>query len=128
MRLLLDTHAFLWFCAGDASLSARGRRAIEDPRNERFLSVASLWEIAIKVSLQKLELEVDLAELVQGGAIDNGIAVVDIAARHAAGVVHLPFHHRDPFDRLLISQAKVEGLVIVGRDPAFDAYGIRRVW
>lgn len=128
MRVLIDTHAFLWFCAGDSALSTRARRAIEDRRNERFLSVASLWEIAIKVSLKKLELEIDLAELIQAGAVDNGLVIVEVASRHAVGVVNLPFHHRDPFDRILVSQAKVEGLAIVGRDPAFDAYGVKRVW
>jgi len=128
VRLLLDTHAFLWLNAGDAALSVRARKAIEDARNDRFLSVASLWEIAIKVSLKKLAIEVELAELVQGGAIENGIVLVDVAPRHALGVVRLPFHHRDPFDRMLVAQAKAEQLVLVSRDAAFDAYGVKRLW
>jgi PIN domain nuclease of toxin-antitoxin system len=128
VRLLLDTHAFLWLNAGDTALSARARRAIEDVRNDRFLSIASLWEIAIKLSLKKLELEVELAELVQGGAIENGIAFIDIAPRHALGVVRLPFHHRDPFDRMLVAQAKAERLVLVSCDTTFDAYGVKRLW
>lgn len=128
MKLLLDTHAFLWFFAGDAALSTRARRAIEDKRHDRCLSAASIWEIAVKHSLGKLELEVELAELVEGGTAESGITVLDVGARHALGVASLPFHHRDPFDRILISQAIVESLTIVSRDVVFDAYGVRRVW
>lgn len=128
MKILLDTHAFLWLNAGDPALSDRARSTIEDGGNERYLSIASIWEIAIKVSLKKLDLTVDLTELVDEGAIASGIAVLDIAVAHARGVAHLPFHHRDPFDRLLIAQAKAEGLAIVGKDEAFDAYGVRRIW
>jgi len=128
LRVLLDTHTFLWFNSGAATLSARARRAIEDPRNEPLLSVACIWEIAIKKSLRKLELDVDLAELVQQGAIDSGIALLDVGARHALAVEALPFHHRDPFDRLLIAQALIEDVAIVTRDPEFDAYGVSRIW
>lgn len=128
MRLLLDTHAFLWFVAGDAQLSRRARRRIEDPRYEKYLSVASMWEIAIKRSVGKLELEVSLDELIDAGAVDNGILLLDVARRHATGVAELAFHHRDPFDRLLVSQAMCEEMAIVTRDPAFDAYPVKRVW
>jgi PIN domain nuclease of toxin-antitoxin system len=128
VKLLLDTHTFLWLNSGDASLSKRARRALEDGRNERYLSVASVWEMAIKVSLGKLVLEVELGELVQGGAIDNGIALMEVAAPHALGVVALPFHHRDPFDRLLVAQARHAACALVSADTAFDAYGVDRVW
>ena len=128
MRLLLDTHAFLWFVAGDARLSPGARRRIADSRHDKHLSVASLWEIAIKKSIGKLELEVSLDELVDDGAVDNGILLLDIERKHALGVAELAFHHRDPFDRLLVSQAMSEQMAIVSRDTTFDAYPVKRVW
>ena len=128
MRLLLDTHAFLWFAAGDGRLSSRARRRIEDPANDKFLSVASVWEIAIKRSLGKLTLSVSLDVLVDDGAVHNGIALLEVARDHAVAVGHLPFHHRDPFDRLLICQAMVEEMAVVSNDAALDAYPIQRLW
>ena len=128
MRLLLDTHAFLWFLAEDRSLSASAKARIEDVRNEKFLSVASIWEMAIKIALGKLEIDAELGELIASGAEGNGIGLLDVRKEHALGVVGLPLHHRDPFDRLLVSQALIERMAIVGRDPAFDAYPIKRIW
>jgi PIN domain nuclease of toxin-antitoxin system len=128
MRLLLDTHAFLWFVAGDAQLPSRARRRIEDPRHEKYLSVASVWEIAIKKSLGKLELEVSLDGLVDIGAVDNGILLLEVTRKHAIGVAELAFHHRDPFDRLLVSQAMSEEMAVISRDTAFDDYPVKRLW
>lgn len=128
MKLLLDTHTFLWFLAEDRSLSASAKARIEDVRTEKFLSVASIWEMSIKIALGKLELDAELGELIASGAEGNGIAVLDVRKEHALGVVGLPLHHRDPFDRILVAQALVERMAIVGRDPAFDAYPIRRIW
>ena len=128
MKLLLDTHAFLWLAGGDRRLSRAARRRIEDARNDKFLSVASIWEMAIKVEIGKLRLDVPLVELVQTGAVDNGIALLPIEKEHAIGVAVLPRHHGDPFDRLLIVQAAQEGMVLVGSDDQFDAYGVRRIW
>jgi PIN domain nuclease of toxin-antitoxin system len=128
MKLLLDTHTFLWFAGGSRELSARARRRIEDAANERFLSVASVWELAIKVSLGKIVLAVPLGDLVQEGAIENEMTLLPIAREHAIGVGALPFRHRDPFDRMLAVQAAQEGLAIVSKDPCFDAYGVRRIW
>lgn len=128
MHLLLDTHAFLWFVSGDERLSSRARRRIQNRRNDKWLSIASVWEIAIKRSLGKLELEISTDDLIDAGALDNGIALLDVTRAHAIGVVDLAFHHRDPFDRLLISQAMREKMAIVSVDLAFDAYPIERVW
>jgi PIN domain nuclease of toxin-antitoxin system len=128
VRILLDTQAFLWFLADDRRLRPKARRRIEDVRNEKFLSIASIWEIAIKVSLGKLELDVPLAELIDEGASDNGIALLPIRKEHAIAVVGLPRHHGDPFDRLLVAQAICEGLAIVGSDRSFDDYEVRRIW
>lgn len=128
MRLLLDTHVFLWFLAGDARLRAPIRGRIENKTHDKFLSVASVWEMAIKVSLGKLKLKDPLGEIVDRGAGANGITVIAIAKDHALRVGTLPWHHRDPFDRLLAAQAMHEGMAILTGDPAFDAYGVRRVW
>ncbi len=128
MRLLLDTHAFLWFSSDDRSLSPSARARIEDRRHEKFLSVASVWEMAIKISLGKLHLASELTDLVATGAERNGIAVLEVRKEHALRVVALPLHHRDPFDRLLIAQALSEKMAIVSCDVAFDAYPVRRIW
>ena len=128
MKLLLDTHSFLWFIGGSDRLSSIARSFIEDPGNQPLLSMASLWEMAIKVSIGRLKLSVPFEELIPEQMDLNGIDVLDIRTEHVAQVVHMPFHHRDPFDRLLIAQAKVEGMPIVGADPAFDAYTVTRMW
>lgn len=128
MRLLLDTHSFLWFIGGDKSLSAYARSLIEDDANEVFLSVASLWEIAIKVSLGKLRLEQPFDLLIPQQLYVNNIELCAITIQHASAVATLPFHHRDPFDRLLIAQALVEQFPIIGQDQIFDAYAVQRIW
>ena len=128
MRLLLDTHTFLWFVAGDSVLSPTARRRIESGRHDKFLSVASIWEIAIKVGLGKIELDMPIDKLAEMGAIDNGIKLLPIEPHHASAVATLPYHHRDPFDRLLVAQALREDMAIVGRDEAFDAYPVHRIW
>lgn len=128
MKLLLDTHAFLWFVADDARMSAKARRRIEDGRNETFLSIASVWEMAIKLGLGKLRLEDHLAVVLERGARENRIASLAITKPHAIAVAELPDLHRDPFDRLLVAQARLDDMVLIGRDPVFDGYGVRRIW
>ena len=128
MNVLLDTHAFLWFSAEDPKLSALARSTIEDPSNQVFLSLASVWEMAIKISLGKLKLQRSLPALVMEALERRGISLMSIELGHAAKVAELPFHHRDPFDRLLFSQCLVLGMPLVSRDPAADPYGIRRIW
>jgi len=128
MRLLLDTHTFLWAALRPSRLGPGCRRAILDDANELLLSVASLWEMAIKASLSKLRLAVPLERLVEDGKANLGIGILSIEAGHALRVRDLPFHHRDPFDRLLVSQALAEGLTVLSADRAFDGYGVRRIW
>jgi PIN domain nuclease of toxin-antitoxin system len=127
MQLLLDTHTFLWFAAGNPSLKRSARRRIEDVRNDKYLSVASIWEMAIKLSLGKLRLGVTLAEVIDIAAIGNGIHILPIALEHSLYVSTLPWHHRDPFDRMLIAQAIKEKMTILGSDSVFDAYQVRRL-
>ena len=128
MKYLLDTHTLLWFLQGDKKLSNKARQFIENPSNEKFLSVASLWEIAIKVSLGKLVLNKSFERLFPERLHFNHIQILDITVDSLTKLTTLSFHHRDPFDRLIIAQALVEGLPIIGADMAFDAYGISREW
>jgi PIN domain nuclease of toxin-antitoxin system len=128
VKLLLDTHAFLWFLAGDAKLSAKARRRVEDPRNESFVSIASVWEIAIKLGLGKLRLADSLAETLERATRGNDIALLPVSKAHAIAVSLLPDHHRDPFDRMLVVQAQAEEMALVTGDHAFDEYGVPRIW
>ena len=113
---------------GSPNLSAAARSLIEDRANEKFVSVASLWEIAIKVSIGKLALSAPFGVLIPQQLSLNGFELLNIEIEHAAMVATLPFHHRDPFDRLLIAQAAVENMSVVSIDTVFDAYSVTRVW
>jgi PIN domain nuclease of toxin-antitoxin system len=128
MKLLLDAHTFLWFVQGDSKLSQTARQLAEDPMNDRFLSVASVWEMGIKMSVGKLRLESAVDLFVPQQLDLNGMGLLGITVEHIAAVSTLPFHHRDPFDRMLIAQAQVEQMSIVSVDAALDAYGITRLW
>lgn len=128
MRLLLDTPTFLWLAADSPELSERARASFLDATNELRLSLASVWEIAIKASLGKLVLRTTVDALVRQAVQQRDIALLPIELAHVLRVRELPFHHREPFDRLLVAQAESEGLAILGRDEAFDRYGVTRVW
>jgi PIN domain nuclease of toxin-antitoxin system len=131
MSLLLDTHAFLWFAHGDAQLSTRAKQAIIDEQGSVALSVGSVWEIAIKVSIGKLHLGGPVERAVAHALQATGVALQPITLRQLEGVAGLPFPdrvNRDPFDRLLVCQAIDLGWAIVSRDEAFDSYGVTRVW
>lgn len=128
MRLLLDTQTFLWFVLGDARCSGAARRLIEDEANEKWLSPASHWELAIKISLGKYTLPVSFGKFIERAVTDNGFLVLPIEPSHTALLTALPFHHRDPFDRLIIAQAMAEQMSIVSSDQAWDAYPITRLW
>jgi len=128
VNLLLDTHAFLWWVAASGELSRKARSAIGSARNECFVSVASGWEIVIKVSLGKLRIDGALDRFLPEQLAANGFRALAIDLKHAARVATLPFHHRDPFDRLLVAQALEEDLAIVTADPVIAKYGVNRVW
>ena len=128
MKLLLDTHAFLWSAADDPRLTEPARAALLDPASTLHLSVASVWEMAIKISLGKLRMPGRWTDLVRREMTANDILWLPIEIDHCSAVSSLPFHHRDPFDRLLAAQSLVDRLVLVSRDPAFDAYGVQRLW
>jgi PIN domain nuclease of toxin-antitoxin system len=124
VRLLLDSHAFLWWVRGDPGLTRRARAAIADTGNDCFVSHASVWEMAIKASVGKLKLPATVERFVVEHCDANGFGLLPITLAHVAAVEALPFHHRDPFDRLLVAQARHEGMALVSRDQSLAAYGV----
>lgn len=128
MKLLLDTHSFIWFIEGNPALSRTARARIEDVSNVVLLSVASLWEMAIKTSTGKLTLSRQYTELIPEQITHNHITLLDITIDHTIALTTLPFHHRDPFDRMLIAQSLTENMPIISVDTIFDGYGVNRLW
>jgi PIN domain nuclease of toxin-antitoxin system len=128
MRFLIDTHVFLWFINGDNRLSQSVRKAIEGEENEVLLSIASVWEIAIKTNVGKLGLAKPFAELIPEQIIENEIELTPISMDDLKVVALLPLHHRDPFDRLLIAQALVQEIAIASDDSSFKQYGVQLLW
>lgn len=127
MRLLIDTHALLWLL-DDRRLSATAAKAFLQPDAQLFLSVASYWEICIKVSLGKLQVAENWPDLIQTEMMVNDIHWLPIEPRHCREVIALPHHHRDPFDRLLVAQARLEGLTLLSADPNLGGYDVGVVW
>lgn len=123
---LLDTHAFLWFLSGDESISVTARRAIEKSYNQNFVSIASLWEIAIKISLNKLSLNGNFSDL-ERLIHENGFKVLPLEFEDTFLITSLPFHHRDPFDRIIISQSINRKLNLISKDNQFEKYGIKAI-
>ena len=128
MRLLLDSHTFLWFCMDNPQLSENAAELIEADENEKFLSVASIWEIAIKVSLGKLALSQPIEVFLPEQLKRNGIVLLPISLPHVLLMAKLPFHHRDPFDRMLAAQSLIETMPLLSIDTMMDTYGVRRFW
>ncbi len=128
MRVLLDTHAFLWWIADSAELSEGAREAISDEDNGPIFSVVSGWEIAIKARLGKLELPDAPEKFLSEQIFRNDLEVLPIYLRHALRVYDLPDHHQDPFDRLLVAQAILEGVPILSADPEIVRYPVQTIW
>jgi PIN domain nuclease of toxin-antitoxin system len=127
VKLLLDSHALIWAADDPAKLTALAQGLLQDPAHDRLLSAATLWEIAIKFSLGRLPLSMPYRQWMDKAMADLGLVVLPITLDHAERQTSLPWHHRDPFDRLLVAQAQVEGVPLVSADPALDAYGITRL-
>jgi PIN domain nuclease of toxin-antitoxin system len=128
MQILLDTHAFIWFIEGNNSLSSTARDSILKPENQLYLSIASLWEIAIKLNLDRLSFAEPFEQLIPHQMKLNSIHSLPISLLHLNQLIDLPFHHRDPFDRLLIAQAISEKLPIITRDKSFPDYEVELIW
>jgi PIN domain nuclease of toxin-antitoxin system len=128
VRLLLDTHAFLWWLAGDEALSVPARTAIADESNEVFVSAATAWEIATKHRLGRLPGAAAIVADLDGAIADQSFTGLPITIQHGQVGGALPGPHRDPFDRMLMAQAMVESLVLVSNEASFDLYGVGRLW
>ncbi|MGH9359371.1 MAG: type II toxin-antitoxin system VapC family toxin [Terriglobia bacterium] len=128
MRLLLDTHAFIWWAGNDPSLTMPARTSIADTTNEIFLSAVSTWEMAIKIAIGKLVLAGPLDTFVSSQLSQYQFKPLPVTYDHTYRVGMLPQHHRDPFDRLLIAQAMVENLILLTCDPQFGSYGVQTLW
>jgi PIN domain nuclease of toxin-antitoxin system len=128
MKLLIDTHVWLWTLESPARLNAKARRIIEDRMNAIYVSAASAWEIAIKVGLKKLELPLPPSEYVPSRMSELAMLPLPIEPAHVLHVAELPPHHRDPFDRLLVAQSQLENLPILTADPVLRAYDVRVIW
>jgi PIN domain nuclease of toxin-antitoxin system len=122
--ILVDTHVLLWHLTDDPRLGPVPTDAIEEHGFDVFVSAASIWELAIKSALGKLQIPDDLP----GNVVQNGFRLLDVTPEHAWATRSLPMHHRDPFDRMLVAQAKVEGLLLLSADPALSAYDVSLAW
>lgn len=128
MEYLLDTHSFLWFINGDEQLSSKAKTVITDPEAIKYISIASFWEIAIKLNLGKLHLEMTYPDL-REQVIINGFEILPITFEHTTTLATLELHHRDPFDRIIISQAQSENLILVSKDENFSKYNsLKLLW
>lgn len=128
MRVLLDTHTLLWFFDDSPRLTTRAKHLLEDTSTDAVKSIASLWEIAIKMSVGKLTINYAFEDLITAQLSQNAIVLLNVNAHYLSGVLGLPFLHRDPFDRMLVAQVMVEGVPILSADAIFDAYGVQRLW
>ena len=131
MKLLLDTHALIWFYENAPELSVQSKTAIEDPANEPFASLTSFWEMSIKLGLGKMSISTSLEKFAED-VTNNGIQLLPVEMKHIVHYQTLPFHHRDPFDRMIVAQGLVEGMNIVSIDEIFDEYLkdsiVQRIW
>jgi PIN domain nuclease of toxin-antitoxin system len=128
LTLLLDTHVLLWFGLNDPHLSTTALSLIIDSANEKLVSPASYWEIAIKIKLKKYSLNQSYEDFMRQAIDSNGFGYLHIEPRHTALLTTMPHHHKDPFDRLLVAQALSEQISIVSSDPRLDTYGVKRLW
>lgn len=128
MKLLLDTHAFIWWSSEAAKLSPRARACCEDDNNRLILSVASVWEIQIKVQAGKLQLKAPLRTLIGRQQQNNDLQILPVAIEHVFALDALSLHHKDPFDRILIAQANIDELFIISKDEIFSSYPVKLIW
>ena len=128
MKYLIDTQVLLWIITDDKRLSKKAKKIFLNSQNTILFSLASLWEIAIKISLKKLILDDGLPDFINKHIKGNAVEILDIEISHILALENLPFHHRDPFDRLIISQSITENISLVSSDKSFDMYTIKRIW
>ncbi|MEO5332915.1 MAG: type II toxin-antitoxin system VapC family toxin [Magnetococcus sp. YQC-5] len=128
MKVVMDTHAFLWWIDQSSRLSDKAHAVLADQDNDVLLSMASVWELAIKMSIGKIDFNCPFDIFITHELKSNNFNLLNLSIYHLKNLIFLPFHHRDPFDRLLISQALVENIPILTADRVFDSYGVMRLW
>lgn len=128
MKLLLDTRAFIWWDSEPAKLSSLVLGLCQDNQNTLLLSVASIWEMQIKSQLGKLSIKLPLADLIESQRQTNNLQILPVLLEHVLALQHLPLHHKDPFDRLLIAQSKTHDAVLISHDTAFSQYSVKMLW
>jgi PIN domain nuclease of toxin-antitoxin system len=128
MKLLLDTHVFLWLRSEPHRLSSNVLNAYQNPLNSVYLSVVSVWEMQIKHQLSKLKLNIPLDEIIREQCISSNLQILSLKLEHIFGLQNLPFYHKDPFDRLLLVQAQLENAYLVSSDSVFESYGVNLFW
>lgn len=128
MKYLLDTHVLLWIANDDSQLSKKTKNIFLNEKNDIFLSTASIWEMAIKISLRKLNVNEPLKNFIKTKVIGNKIKIINISVEHLFVLESLPFHHRDPFDRLIIAQSIIEKIPVLSKDTMFKKYDINLIW
>lgn len=128
MKLLLDTHTFIWWDSDPTQLSERVLDICRDSNNTLLLSIATVWEIQIKSQLGKLKLKLPLTELIENQQRINGFQLLSIDLNHVLELEELPLHHKDPFDRLLIAQSNIEEAILLSKDSVFSAYSVQTIW
>jgi len=128
LKYILDTHALLWITSDSDRLTSKAKSIYLDDKNEIWLSKASVWEMAIKISLKKLQIKNNIENFINDHVVGNGIKILDITLEQIYKLETLPFHHRDPFDRLIISQSMTEGIPVISSDHNFDKYNVNRIW
>lgn len=128
MKYLIDTHVLLWITNHDSRLSKKAKDLFLNEKNDIYLSIASIWEMAIKISLNKLDVNEPLKNFVRTKIIANKIKITNISVEHLFMLEDLPFHHKDPFDRLIIAQSIVENIPIISKDSVFRKYNIKKIW
>jgi len=127
LKLLLDTHTFIWFINGDDRLSTTAKNEISKPSNLKYISIASIWEMAVKISLGKLKINYPFKDIFQQ-IEENGFEILTVIFNHTDVLSQLEFHHRDPFDRMLIAQGISEKMAIISKDEMFRKYGVKITW
>ena len=128
MKYLIDTHTLLWIVTKDQKLSEKAKKLYLNTENLIFFSLASVWEIVIKISLKKLVIEESLKDFIQSQIKGNDIKILNIEIKHILSLENLPYYHRDPFDRLIISQSMNENIPVLGFNKVYDLYPIKRIW
>ncbi|MFN0087400.1 MAG: type II toxin-antitoxin system VapC family toxin [Blastocatellia bacterium] len=128
MKLLLDTHAFIWWDSEPDKLSLKAMAACKDAANVLVVSVASIWEVQIKIQLGILTLRMPLVDVIQDQQQKNGVQILPVSLKHVLAIDQLPFHHKDPFDQMLMAQANAEGATIVSKDSELSKYPVRILW